>query len=214
MQYLYSTLRGTAVFLLMLGTIRILGKKELGQLSIFDLVVLLIISDLCSMGIPNGKDFIIGILCLLVLIVLQKFIGLIMKKNKKIRKILDGDPVVFIMDGVIYYDNMSKEGYTIDDLICQVRENAIMDLSEVRLAVLETTGKLSVFSKHRYDKIVLPVVESGEIVTDNLSLLGLKESDLKAQIFNLGYNLSDVIYASSDGRGVFITKIIKSKVEK
>lgn len=214
MQYLYSTIRGAVVFILMLITIRLLGKKELGQLSIFDLVVLLIISDLCSMGIPDRKLFIIGILCLIVLIFLQKIISLIMKKNKKIREILDGNPTILIYDGYIIYDNLKKEGYTIDDLISQIRENAIMDITEVRLAILETTGKLSVFSKKRYETITLPIIEAGIFNYENIKYLKINIEDIKLKIFNLGYNLREILYASSDGNEVYVVKIMNSIVNE
>lgn len=214
MQYLFSTLRGASIFIIMLFTIRILGKKELGQLSIFDLVVLLIISDLCSMGIPDKKLYLIGLLCLAILVLLQKLISVIMKKNKKIREVLDGKPTIFIMNGVIYYENLKKEGYTIDDIICQARENAIMDLSEIRLAILETTGKLSVFSMKRYDRVTLPIIESGMISKDNMEILGLNEEDIKLYVFNEGYNLSEILYASSDGIRINIIKVSNFKIDK
>lgn len=204
MSYIYLSLRAIAIFIIMLIAIRILGKKEVGQLSIFDLIVLLVISDTAAMGIPDNKLFLGSIICVIILVIMQKLIGLLLKKNKFLRKYFDGNPTVIIYDGKVLYDNMKHENYTIDDLICQVRINGLMDISEVNLAILETTGELSVFSKARYDKVFLPVIESGEKNVSNLELLMLDDKKLELMVFDKGYNIKDVFYASSDGFELFI----------
>lgn len=200
-EYIWVLIRTVAIFLILMLVIRLLGKREVGQLSIFDLVVLLIIADVGAMGIDNGKQFIPAILCLFLFLLLQKIFSKLLLHNPSLRGIIDGKPIILIKDGNIIYDNLKKENYTIDDLINQIHMEGIMDVDEIRLAFLETSGKLSVFSKKRYNKIILPVIVSGRIDLDMIQELNITSLDIEKWLGDKGVKLKNVLYASSDGTG-------------
>ena len=208
MSYLYISLRTIIIFFILLFIIRILGKREVGQLSIFDLVILLIIADIGAMGIDNEKLFFSAILCLFVLLFLQKIFSKILLHAPKIRNIVDGNAIVLVKNGNIVEENLKKENYTIDDLINQMRTEGIMDLNEIRLAVLETSGKLSVFSKLRYDKIVLPIIISGKFDLDMINELGISEDDIYKMLESYNLEIKDILYCSSDGKKIISIKSI------
>ncbi len=203
MEYFYLILRVLFVFLLTMLIIRILGKREIGELSIFDLVVLLMIADLGSIGIDEAEKFLLSILCLLILLILQKLFSYLTIKFSKLRNVLEGKPRIIIYNGLIDLNAMRKEKYTIDDLLTQIRDKKIMDVSEVRLAVLETNGTLSVFRKEKYSKARLPIILSGNYCDENLSALNLNVDDI-SNFFKVNkIDIKKVIYASYDTIQVF-----------
>ncbi len=205
MHYLYVLLRCATIFIFMSFILRILGKKEVGQFTIFDLVVVLIISDLASLGIDGTTNFISTILCLILLIILQKILSYILLKCSKLRNIIENKPTIIVKDGNLMYLNMQKESYTVDDLITQLRGNLVMDVKEVKLAILESNGTLSVFKKDDYNTINLPVIKNGVIDKSNCDFLNIDENFI---LNNIDCNLVDIIYASSDGKNLFISNKI------
>lgn len=208
MNYFYFSIRTIIIFFILMFIIRILGKREVGELSVFDLVIFLIIADIGAIGIDREELFLISILCLLILVVLQKLFAKLLLKFSNFRDIVDGTPRILIKNGEIIYRNLKKENYTIDDLYTQIRNEGIMRIDEVRLAILETSGKLSVFSKKRYDKIVLPVIISGRIDKEMIRELNLKKEALLRLIKDRNLNLKEILYAESDGEKLLDFKLI------
>lgn len=136
MNYGILFLKIAAVFFCLILVLRILGKREVGELSIFDLVVLLIIADIAALGIDNDEFIIPSYFCVFILVVLQKILSLLLIKVAKFRNIIDGSPTTVVMDGKLLIKNMRKEHYTVDDLVSQMRIEHIMDLDEIKLAIL------------------------------------------------------------------------------
>ena len=110
--YLFLILKICVIYLSVIIILRILGKREVGELSIFDLVILLIIADIASIGIDNTEFFIPGLVCLVTLAVLQKIFSYILLKFARLRGVCDGNPTIIIYNGIINIKNMSKELYT------------------------------------------------------------------------------------------------------
>lgn len=202
----YSIILRTVIFYLVLIVIvRLLGKREVGEISVFDLVILLILADIATIAINAGWDMVLpSILSLISLLILQKVIAYISLKFVKVRKVLDYSPSVIMFEGRLNIKEMIRQAYTIEDFLFQARETGVMDLSEIQMAILEPTGQLSVFVKETYKKEVLPVVISGAIQKYNLDLLNLKEEDLKVYLEKELLMLSDIHYLSSDGKKYFI----------
>jgi uncharacterized membrane protein YcaP (DUF421 family) len=134
------------IYVLILIVMKFMGKREIGQLSLFDFVVLLIIADIAAIGIEAKDDpfyiYIIGI-CLLALI--QKLLAIFSLRLPKLRNFLDGEKSLIVIDGKINLKEMKKQSYNIDDLIIQLRLKNIRSLSEVRYVILEANGEISVF---------------------------------------------------------------------
>ena len=115
--------------------------------------IILIISDIGAMGIDEKKLFLPAICCLVLLLILQKSFSFLLLKFSSLRSFIDGSPRILIYKGEILFNNLKKEAYTIDDLLNQIHQEGILDISEVNLAILETSGTLAVFSKKRYKEI-------------------------------------------------------------
>ena len=196
MNYGILFLKIAAVFFCLILVLRILGKREVGELSIFDLVVLLIIADIAALGIDNDEFIIPSYFCVFILVVLQKILSLLLIKVAKFRNIIDGSTTTVVMDGKLLIKNMRKEHYTVDDLVSQMRIEHIMDLDEIKLAILETNGTLSIFRKERFNEIKLPVIMSGQIVKDSLKLLNWDQKQFEERLKKHNIAFKKIIYAS------------------
>lgn len=195
-EYLLILLRAFLIFIVLMIIIRLLGKREVGELSLFDLAVILIIADIAAMGVDEKELFFPAILCLTLLLVLQKGFSFLLLKFAPLRGFVDGSPRVLIYKGEILFDNLKKEAYTIDDLLNQIHQEGLLDISEVNLAILETSGTLAVFSKKRYQEIYLPVIVSGVLDLDNIKLLGFSKNDILAKIKQKSLKPKDIAFYS------------------
>ena len=141
---------------------RLMGKKEVGQLSIVDLIVSILIAELIALGIEGEKgNIFISVIPILVLVGVQILISYITLKNDKIRNILDGKPTVIIKDGKLNFTEMSKLRYSLDDLLTQLRLQGVKSIDKVKYAVLENNGNLSVFNDN--SDYPLPLILDGVI---------------------------------------------------
>lgn len=200
MNYGFMLLKLLIIYFALIAILRILGKREVGELSIFDLVVLLIIADIASLGLDNDSFFIPSLVCLIILVVLQKVLAYILLHHAGLRTYIDGNPVILVQDGKLLVGNMKKEKYTIDDLVSQMRLEHIMDIQEIRLAVLETNGTLSIFRKEKFDVIRLPVICSGVLVKESFPILDITQEELLQALDKEDIDYKKVFYASYGAR--------------
>jgi uncharacterized membrane protein YcaP (DUF421 family) len=148
MEILALVLRTVFVYFFILIIMRVMGKREIGKLSIFDLVVSIMIAELAVISLESTKvPMINSLIPIIILFLTQITLSYISLKSQKIRDIVDGKPSVLVEHGEIRENEMKKQRYNLDDLLLQLRENKIHSLSQVEFAVLETSGKLTVFPK-------------------------------------------------------------------
>ena len=160
--YLGIILRTLFMYFFIILAYRIMGKKEVGQLSIIDLIVSILIAELVALAIEGENDSIlIAVIPIIVLVIVQIFISYITLKSEKIRDIIDGKPVIIIKNGRLNFTEMSKLRYSLDDLISQLRLQGIKSIDKVKYAVLENNGNLSVFQDD--SDYPLPVILDGVI---------------------------------------------------
>jgi len=184
---------------------RLMGKKEVGKLSIIDLIVSILIAELAAMSIETtDRSIFVSIVPILVLVIIQIVLSYISLKNEKVRKIIDGNPTTIIKEGKIKFNEMAKLRYGLEDLITQLREQGIKSIEEVDYAILENNGKLSVFQKTK--DYPMPIIIDSKIDFEVLKELG-KDVEwvfniLKKQ--NLGLN--QVYYAFYSKKKTYIIK--------
>ena len=146
MDYIKIIMRMSFFYIFIILIYRIMGKREVGQLSIIDLIVSILIAELVAISVEDLKVSImysvIPIICLVLFELLFSYIGL---KNSKVKDILEGKPVFIIKNGKIKFKEMIKNKYTLDDLLSQMREKSYRSIDEIEYAVLENNGKLSIF---------------------------------------------------------------------
>lgn len=192
--YLNMCLKTILLYFLIVLAYRIMGKKEVGELSIIDLIVTILIAELAAICIEDYKSSIlVSIIPIISLVIIQILLSYISLKNNKIRNFIDGRPSVVIKAGKVCFKQMKKLRYSLDDLISQLREKGIKSIEEVDYAVLENSGTLSVFQKTK--DYPLPIILDG--IIDHEVLKEIKKDTV--WIYNLlekqNLNLEDVFYA-------------------
>lgn len=181
-------------FLIMLG-LRLMGKRQIGELEPGELVLTMMISDLATVPMQDfGIPLLAGILPILLLLSISMLLSQLSLQNLRLRNLICGIPAVLIRNGIIQQDIMRKNRYTLDELLEELREQGIFDIREVKYAVLENSGQLSVLPWTQYqpltasqlqlepaDDAFLPVIliNDGRILERNLSACGRNEAWLK-----------------------------------
>ena len=184
---------------------RIMGKKEVGKLSIIDLIVSILIAELAAISIEQYDSSImisiVPILCLVIIEVLFGYIGL---KSSKFKKIIEGSPVVIIKNGKLNFDAMRKLRYGLDDLISQLREQGIKSIEEVNYAVIENNGKISIFQNET--EYPLPIIMDGEIDYEVLKDMNKDENWVYNILKKKNIKLENVFYAFYTKNKTYIIK--------
>lgn len=182
---------------------RLMGKKEVGQLSIVDLIVSILIAELIALGIEGEKGSIfISVVPILVLVGVQILISFITLKNNTIRNLLDGKPTVIIKNGKLNFTEMSKLRYSLDDLLTQLRLQGVKSIDKVKYAVLENNGNLSVFNDD--SDYPLPIILDGVIDYSVLKEIGKNYNWVIKILKNKNIELDDVFYAFYTNGKTFI----------
>lgn len=210
MSLLIVSFRTMFFYLLILIVIRLMGKREIGQLSVQDMVVNILIAELVAISIENYKDSLwLTVIPIIILLILELLSGYITLKSNKIRSIIEGKPSLIINRGIINYKEMIKQRYTLDDLLCELRQNNIKDLKDVEYAVLENNGKLSIF---KYNFLCLtsnnpfPLILDGKIQKDTLDYINKDEEWLLSYLNDNNLDKKDIFYAFYKNKKIYIIK--------
>ena len=181
---------------------RIMGKKEVGQLSIIDLIVSILIAELVALAIEAKKSIFLSIIPISILTLTQIGISYITLKNDKIRYLIDGKPTVIIKNGKLNFKEMSHLRYSLDDLVTQLRLQGVNSIENVKYAVLENNGNLSVFCNDQ--DYPLPLILDGVIDYKVLTNINKDYRWLDNIIKRKQILLSEIFYAFFAHNKLFI----------
>lgn len=223
-------IRTLILYITVILSLRIMGKRQIGELQPSELVVAIMISDVAtvpmeSMDIPLLSG-IIPVLTLLFAEVLSSFLCI---KSRACRKFVIGEPSVVIYNGVICEKELLRQRFNLSDLLEELRLQSCFDISDVYVAVLETSGKLSVIPKDtarsvtvedlglkdvRHEGLPCTVILDGKMDYDELSRSGRRKEDIISEIKERGAdNIKDVFIASVDAEGEIFFQL-KEKAKK
>ncbi len=173
---------------------RMMGKKEVGKLSIIDLIVSILIAEIAAMCIEEeSRSIWMSIIPILVLVIVQIILSYLTLKSPKVRHLIDGSPKIIINRGIINFKQMQKLRYSLDDLVSQLREQSIKNICDVNYAILENNGKLSVFKDNNI--YPMPIILDGKIDFDSLKNMRKDISWVNNILDSNKVKLEDVFYA-------------------
>ena len=189
---------------------RLMGKREVGQLGVIDLIVSILIAELVAISIENHSEPIyLTIVPIVVLVLLEILLAYISIKSRSLRIILEGKPSLIISNGKINYHEMVKQRYTLHDLLISLRQKEIRDITEVEFAFLEPNGKLSIF-KYKPLKIKsiypMPIILDGKIDEDSLKNIKKDKIWLNNVMDNNDVMLEEVFYAFYKNKKIYFIK--------
>lgn len=207
-------LRTLILYIVVIIAMRIMGKRQIGQLQPFELAVAIMISELASVPMQNtGIPLVNGIIPILTMLAAQILISFISLKSSKARDIICGIPSILISSGRINEEVFRNELYTLTDLLEQLRNKDIYDIADVEYAILETNGQLSVIPKAskrnvtpedlnisvKYEAPAVDLIIDGELLKDNLKKVDLSKEELELELNQVGISrVEDVFFASID----------------
>lgn len=184
-----------------------MGKREIGQLSISDLTISILIAELVAISIENRHDnTFLTILPIVLLVFLEVLLAFIQLKFNKLRNVMDGKPSVIVNKGKLNIKEMIKQRYSLDDLLMSLRTNSIKGLDEVDYALLETNGKLSIFKKEKNKDYPLPLVIDGIIDDEALFNIDKTKVWLEKVLLTNNLNVKDILYAFYKDKKVYIVR--------
>jgi uncharacterized membrane protein YcaP (DUF421 family) len=214
-EYLSIILRTIALYALVLLIFRIMGKREIGELSILDLVVFIMIGELAVVAIEDQKEPVMhSIVPMIILLVIQICFALLSLKSKKFRDVVEGKPTIIINQGKIDEHLMRSQRYNMDDLLMQLREKDIRSIADVEFAILEPSGKLSIFEKEDNNKsgdFTIPLIMDGLIQEENLSRINKNKLWLRQELKKKGHKDIKNIFFCSYQNGSFYIDIKDEK---
>lgn len=219
-----SVIRTILLYIVIILAIRIMGKRQIGELQTSELVVTLLISDIAAIPMQNTEQSLLsGIVPILILIVCEIIISFLMLKRAGFRRIICGKPIVIISDGKINQSEMHRLRMSTEDLSEELRQQGIFNIEDVGFAIVETNGKLSVLKKPEKDiptaeelgiktkdkGLEVVVISDGEISKCSLKICGLSRDWLFDTLKKENTELNDVFLMIANGQGEY--KIIEKE---
>lgn len=214
---LSTVLKTVFMYTFVLFVTRVMGKREIGQLSPFDLVVAIMIADLAAMPLEEKSIHIHdAVIPIAVLAIAEAVFAFMTLRSEKARSLISGKSSIVVRDGKILEGALRELRYNIDDLLSGLREKDVSNIQDVEFAILEGSGRLSVIMKSQarpvtprdlgittsYEGLPYPLVTDGEVKYKYLSQLGLTITWLKEELRKKGVkDPSDVLLASLDTSG-------------
>ena len=176
-------LRAVLLYGISIWAIRMMGKRQIGQLQPYELVAAILIADLAAGPIAGSETpLLYGIVPIAALMLMHSFISMRGLKYPAFRKLVNGSACVLIENGQICYQELSRVCLTVSDLLEDIRENGVLSISDVQTAVLETNGTLSVFPRAQ----ARPVTPQDLQITpeeESLPIILIADGDLRQQSF-------------------------------
>ncbi|GLY10083.1 DUF421 domain-containing protein [Pseudobacillus badius] len=206
MVYWTIIFRAIFLYIVILFVFRLMGRREIGELSILDLVVFLMIGEMAVIAIEQPNDPLMHTLVpIFILVIIQISLAYISLKSVRFREFIDGKPEIIIKHGKIDEKAMKRHRYNYHDLLLQLREKDIRHIDDIEFAILETSGSLSVLPKEKTGKagsFTLPIVLDGDLHLEHLQMIGKTEQWLRRELKKRGYkNIKDISFCSfHDGR--------------
>ena len=155
MDLVFVALRSIAVYLFIVIAIRIFGKREITQLSVIDLVFILLISNSVQNAMVGPDTTLIGgIVAATALFVVNAILGVLLYKSKTLTRILEGEDIMLVYQGKVLNKHLKAAGISLEELEQAIREHGVEDVNDVNLAVLETDGNISILSNNYQHKTV------------------------------------------------------------
>lgn len=215
---LITFIRSILLYIIVLVVMRLMGKREIGQLQPFELAISIMIADLASTpmadaGIPISN----GIIPILALLVMHLVISILNIKSIRARQILCGKPSILIYRGRIDEKMLKKERFTVNELEERLRGSNVVNIGDVEYAILETSGQVTVIQKPEkknvtaedlgikpeYEGLAYDLVLDGKVMYENLKILKKDYDWLKKQVSKFGIKPEEALIVTIDGKGNF-----------
>lgn len=198
-------IRTVILYITVIAMMRLMGKKQLGELQPGELVTTILISNIATMSIEDpAVPMLLGIVPIVTIVCIDVFAAMLTLRFPKLRSLVAGHPKVVISDGIIDRKELNELRYTVDDILTAMREEGIFDINEVRYAIVETTGKINFLKKE--DSPSDPpsvVIRDGITERSGMERAGLTGAQLAALLKDSGITEKDVFLLTASRNGSY-----------
>lgn len=201
--------RSLILYAIVFLVIRLMGKRELSKVQPFELAIIILIADLASAPMSSpGLSIFDGIIPILTLLIMYIVFTLLIQSGKKIQDVMCGVISPIIVDGKIVEKEFSKQQYTIPDIMTQLRQKDIFKIQDVKYAIVETNGDLSVLKyEDKINSLPLNIIEEGQISETNINILNLSKQDVEKIARENKVTIQDVLVGTLDENMKFIYQL-------
>jgi len=209
-------IRAVMLYVLVIFAVRLMGKRQLGELQPSELVITILVSNIATLPIENtDMPLIVGVTPILILVSFEVLMSWLSLRSGKVRRLVSGSPKIVIRGGKIAPEVLRELRFSVDDLMTALRGQNIFNIEDVQFAIVETTGSISVMKKQTADTPARSdlklraenadppqvVAADGRIISAALSFLGIGESELLKVISGAGLSLREVFIMTGDSSG-------------
>lgn len=211
-------IRGVIIYIVVIVAVRLMGKRQIGELQPAELVVTILLSQVASMPFESLEVPLLSIISIVfLLIALEIICSVIGMKMKWFRTMLQGNPILIIKDGKLVQSQLKNIRYSVEDLLEALRLKDVFDISQVQYAYIETNGSISVLLKNKYRPVIIDdtdiktsacelpclVVSDGKIVGSELNLCNMTEKRLNGILEKEKLKLTDVMLMTAEKGGKY-----------
>lgn len=209
-------IRGIILYALVVFSVRLMGKRQLGELTPSELVITILVSNIATLAMENTTEpLFTTFVPILTLVCLDVIAGYVCMKSRKIRHVISGKPKIVISNGVIDQKELKELRYTIDDLMSALRTQSIFDINQVQYAVVETTGAVSALLKAEHQPLTpktaaapepaedppQAIISDGDFIKSAENRLNLQEKDILKELKRKHLEVGDVFLCTVDADG-------------
>lgn len=214
-------LRTVFLYSLVVLVIRLMGKRQIGELQPYEFVITIMISDLAALPMQDTRlPLILGIIPIVTLLFVKTLLSILQLKSQKARKILEGEPSILIAKGKIVFTNLKRQQINLDELMEEIRLAGYFDLSEIEYGILENNGQMSFLTSNKSSDTkgnkspLLPKIYilDGEINKNALTASDKDEIWIRNELSKHNIDsIENVIFAMTDTKGKFIYQLHNKK---
>lgn len=210
-------IRSLILYILVIFSVRLMGKRQLGELQPSELVITILISNIATLPLEDTDiPLLLGITPILALVCFEVIVSWVNLVFPKFRKMISGSPKIIIRNGKTDPDILKELRFSVDDLMMSLREKDVFDIEDVQFAIVETTGNISVMKKQSVDtpersdlglkvKNYDPpqvIVSDGKVIPQAVKVMGIQGS-IEKILDSLNLKLNDVFIMTADTQGHF-----------
>lgn len=213
-------IRTVILYIIIVFALRVMGKRQLGELQPSEFVVTILVSNIATLSLEDSNVPLLGsVLPIFMLVICEVAASLIILKSNKMGKIISGNPCIIIRDGVIDQKVMRDLRWSIEDLMEQLRVGNVFDIGEVSCAIVETSGKLSIFKKFESrettagmmqipigndcDSPPMTIISDGRYVPDALNFCNIKQEWVENELKKKNLTVKDVFLMTCNRRAQY-----------
>lgn len=204
-------IRTVFLYALVILVIRIMGKRQVGELQPYEFVITIMISDLAALPMQDTRlPLVLGIIPIVTLLFLKITLSVIQLKSQKARRWIEGEPSILIAKGNIIFENLKKQQINLDELMEELRLAGYFDLKEVEYAILENNGKVSFLNSDENNTPNLPIIYvlDGKLNSNTLTSSNKSKEWIIKELKNYNINsIEDVMIAMKNTDGTFFYQL-------